>query len=173
MKDFTLQQLDSIRKSGFRPTVVICLTRNKKILLVYKRKFNLWQIPQGGVKNNEDPKVSFAREMEEELGIKSELIRQRNIVLLGSDKIEFKKSKHGSRKLVTDKGEKIKLRGKQYLIYVTDISTINLASAKTEFDKYQLLNHKEALRKTQSIYQPGKKRLSLKTIQFLKEAKFL
>ena len=55
---YTLQEIDSIRKSGFRPTVIACLIKSKRILFVYKRKFHLWQIPQGGVDNNEDPKIN-------------------------------------------------------------------------------------------------------------------
>ena len=49
----TLQEIDAIRKEGMRPQVVGCFVSNKKTLLVYSEKYNLWQFPQGGIDNTD------------------------------------------------------------------------------------------------------------------------
>jgi len=58
---------------GFRPNVGIILADDAGRLLWAKRigGQNAWQFPQGGIKNNEDPKVALFREMNEEIGLGS------------------------------------------------------------------------------------------------------
>ena len=48
IKEPSKEELDALRKEGIRPSVVGCFINNKKLLLVYQKTFNLWQLPQGG-----------------------------------------------------------------------------------------------------------------------------
>jgi hypothetical protein len=50
----SLEEIDQIRNSGFRPQIVGCFLNNKKILFLYKKNHDLWQLPQGGIDNGED-----------------------------------------------------------------------------------------------------------------------
>ena len=49
----SLQKIDQIRQEGFRPEVVGCFVCDQKMLFVYYKKHNLWQLPQGGINNQE------------------------------------------------------------------------------------------------------------------------
>ncbi len=56
----------------YRPCAGIMLLNNKGKVFVARRidtDTEAWQMPQGGIKNGEDPKVAAIRELEEETGI--------------------------------------------------------------------------------------------------------
>ena len=67
-KEPTLEELDKDRSDGLRPSVVGCFLNSGKILFVYQKTHQLWQLPQGGVDNHETTIDAFKREMTEELG---------------------------------------------------------------------------------------------------------
>lgn len=46
MRSPTLEQINDIRKTGFRPGVVGCLINNDKVLLFYKREYDQWTFPR-------------------------------------------------------------------------------------------------------------------------------
>ncbi len=59
-----------IDKDGYRANVGIVITNNKKQILLAKRyKQNSWQLPQGGVNNNESELIALFRELNEEIGL--------------------------------------------------------------------------------------------------------
>ena len=66
----------------YRKCVGILILNNKKEILVGKRldhPSGFWQMPQGGIDNNEDPEEAVWREMIEEIGTnKAKLIKTSN-----------------------------------------------------------------------------------------------
>ncbi|XP_047328009.1 nudix hydrolase 26, chloroplastic-like [Impatiens glandulifera] len=58
---------------GYRRNVGICLINDSKKIFAASRLdiANTWQMPQGGIGNNEDPRVAAIRELKEETGITS------------------------------------------------------------------------------------------------------
>ena len=59
----------SDRQEGLRPGVVACIiNKDFKILLGKKEKYQIWELPQGRIEENEDLKSAIRREITEELG---------------------------------------------------------------------------------------------------------
>jgi len=170
MKIFDLEAIDEIRKSAYRPQVVACFIYQKKILFVYKKKYNLWQLAQGAIDNKETISEAIRREMTEELG--GDFVNasdMENIQLIGMDEITFPAETQGSRELETDDGEKIFMLGKKYLFIVVPTKSATLNIQDTEFDDSKWLNYEDALYLARRIYQKGKKRITLKVIEKLRE----
>jgi putative (di)nucleoside polyphosphate hydrolase len=62
-----------IDSDGYRPNVGIILTNRKGRLLWARRVHqNAWQFPQGGIRAAETPEQAMFRELEEEIGLKSQ-----------------------------------------------------------------------------------------------------
>lgn len=169
----SLSAIDQIRNQGFRPQVVGCFIDDKKILFLYKAKHDLWQLPQGGIENNETIAQAFLREMSEELGSKFVESGQSEPVLIGEDLVEFLPEKHGVRELQNDQGQDIPMKGKKYFFVCSpaDQQTFNIKNS--EFDGWRWVNFDEALSLTNNIYQPGKKRITVKALRLLKDQKLL
>ncbi|MDR0233682.1 MAG: RNA pyrophosphohydrolase, partial [Zoogloeaceae bacterium] len=69
-------------REGFRPNVGIVLCNAKNEVFWGKRiREHSWQFPQGGIKRGETPEEAMYRELEEEIGLKSE-----HVVILGRTK---------------------------------------------------------------------------------------
>jgi len=66
-----------IDTDGFRPNVGIIIC-NKKQQLFWARRIgqNSWQFPQGGIDTEESPEQAMYRELEEEVGLKPEHVKQ-------------------------------------------------------------------------------------------------
>jgi len=63
-------------REGFRPNVgIILLNEQNKVWWGKRVHSNIWQFPQGGIKYGESPKQAMFRELEEEIGLKSEHVR--------------------------------------------------------------------------------------------------
>jgi putative (di)nucleoside polyphosphate hydrolase len=166
MQTPTLPEIDKIRQEGFRPQVVCCILRNNKILFVYKKKYKLWQLPQGGIDNKESIEQATLREMSEELG--TDFTKSFQIgKIVGEDKLIFPKHLQGSRNLQTDNGEEKLMLGKKYFFVPIQTTTETLDITQSEFDDYKWLSYEEAIELTQKIYQKGKQQLTLKIITLL------
>lgn len=158
----SLEQLDKVRKEGFRPSVIACLINDKRILLVFKKEYKLWQLPQGGIGNNEDPDVSLDRELKEELGTDfSAEIDFSNVKYVGEDKMEFKPGRHNVDVLKDDSGKEVEMLGKLYYFAVLDCKRDKLDISKTSYDQYFWMNYQEARFLADKIYQRGKRRITL------------
>ncbi|MBU0613730.1 NUDIX hydrolase [Patescibacteria group bacterium] len=164
----TLQELDKIRKKGFRPQVVGCFLLDKKILFVHDSEYNLWQLPQGGVNNGENVLNAIEREMEEELG--SDFAGSIKVgELIAEDQIEFPIHKQGMRELKSDDGDFVHMRGKHYFFFVILPTDKFIDINQAEFDECKWLDYERAIEFTETIYQRGKKRITLSIIQNLKQ----
>lgn len=168
----TLTEIDQIRQSGFRPQIVGCIISNNKILFVYKEKYKLWQLPQGGIDNGEDVEKATFREMIEELG-KNFVSSFKINSIIDKDKLIFPKQNQGSRELKTDTGKSIFMIGKKYFFVPIATNNKNLDITDTEFDNYTWLNYKEATNLAKKIYQKGKQQTTLKALESLRKQNLL
>lgn len=165
----TLEEIDTVRQRGFRPGVVACFLHDKKILLLYKKEHNLWQLPQGGIENSETIEQAFSREMSEELGAEFVESTGGEISYVAEDKVEFPLKKQGDRDLQTDDGQPVKMKGKKYFFICAYRFNPDINIQKTEFDDSRWVNFEEGLRLADKIYQKGKQRITLKILNKLKE----
>ena len=61
-----------IDSDGYRANVGIVITNEKKQILLAKRfRQDAWQLPQGGIDNNETELDALYRELQEEVGLSS------------------------------------------------------------------------------------------------------
>ena len=166
MKSPSLKEIDSIRKKSFRPVVVGCFINQERLLFVYKKEHDLWQLPQGGIENRELLEDAFKREMSEELG-DGFMIQAEQCQFLGQDELGFPTHLHGSRKLRTDDGQEIEMKGKAYLFCRSEIEVDKLDISKSEFDDYKWIPISEANDFSEIIYQKGKRQITLRAISKL------
>lgn len=173
MDDLSLEQIDEIRKHGFRPQVVGCFLNNKKLLFVFHKEYNLWQLPQGGIDNSETFTQAFIREMTEEMGETFAEKINSKISIIGEDSIIFPPAKQGTRELKTDDGKDFFMEGKKYFFIAADTNSQEIDIPQTEFDDFEWADYAEALKLANTIYQKGKQRVVLKVINALKEKNLL
>jgi len=174
MEKNDLQYFDFLRTEGLRPQIVACFLNKNKILFFFKKKHDLWQLPQGGIDNHESIEKAFVREMIEELGnnflhhceISSMSIIQEN-------EIHFSRDKWNIKELFTDEGKAVSMRGKKYFFLTIVIENPSIAIEETEFDDYRWLSYSEALSLSQKIYQKGKKRITLEVLSALRDANLI
>jgi len=167
------QDLDKIRKQGFRAQVVGCFLNCKKLLFLFNEKYNLWQLPQGGIDNQETIDQAFSREMTEELGKAFMKAVDKNLTLVGEDQIIFPIATQGSRNLKTDNGETIFLKGKKYFFITVAVNISDIKIESTEFDDYKWVSFSEGMVLANKIYQKGKQRVTIKILNVLKESELL
>lgn len=166
----TLEQLDNHRKEGFRPGVVLCVVFDQKILLVYKKAHKLWQLPQGRIKNKEDPRDALKRTTAEELGEDfAEKIDYDDAEYINIDQMEFKPGRHKVETLADDGGKEVDMIGKVYYAVGLPSSTDELDVSKTQFDQHHWMSFKEANFLAERIYQRGKKRITVKILNDMYE----
>jgi len=172
--DPSLEELDKDRQEGLRPSVVGCFLNSGKILFVYQKIHNLWQLPQGGVDNKENLTEAFKREMTEELG--TDFVKQTSFkpIFLSVDKIEFPPDKQGLRDLKTDAGESIVMKGKKYyFLYATSSSTNLKFPSGDEYSEYKWVNFEEAQELAKTSAQGGKLRITTAVLETLKNKDLL
>ncbi|MFA6132124.1 MAG: NUDIX domain-containing protein [Patescibacteria group bacterium] len=163
-----LIKIDQIRNRGFRPQVVGCFINDKKVLFLFKKEHNLWQLPQGGVNNKELLKTAFFREMAEELG--SDFIKtvKKNIQIFGEDEVKFPSRNQNTRELRNDADQDIYMKGKKYFFITTSSASQNIDITKTEFDDFKWLSFEDGLSLCDTILQKGKKRITTKALKELR-----
>lgn len=169
LKDPTLEDLDSLRKDGLRPSIVGCFLNNQKLLLVYKKDFNLWSLPQGGIENREGLSDAFSHELGQEVTEDFVKKSDQNIKLISTDKIEFPPSKQGIRDMVTDSGDPIVMRGKYYYIVASEAKDTSLVISATEFDDYKWTNFEEAYKLIKETNTGGKLRMNASILHLLRD----
>jgi putative (di)nucleoside polyphosphate hydrolase len=164
----TTEEVDKIREMGFRPQVVGCFLYDKQLLLVYKKEHDLWQLPQGGIDNNETMREALAREMIEELG--NTFVKQGDMhsEIIIEDKIEFPPNKQGTRNLQTDDERQITMKGKKYFFFAISSSISKINPEEMEFDEYKWVTFKEGTALAEKIHQKGKKRITIRLLNKLK-----
>lgn len=167
MNSLSLKQIDKIRQKGFRPEVVVCFLNEKKVLLLFKRRHNLWQLPQGGIDNKESAEDALVREMTEEMGNKFMDSCDKDFTLIGEDKIGFPLRTQESEELKMDQGKDSFMKGKKYFFYTINTRTQETNINETEFDDYVWLSYQEAKALTKLIYQRGKRRITIKALELL------
>lgn len=160
-------QLEEARASGFRPVIVGCITFRNKVLFLYQKKYKIWQLPQGGIEPNEEPKEALKRELIEELGDFSTQIDFEQVYILGEDKVEFPEEQQGKRELYDAEGKEHFMKGKRYFFAHTKAKDTQIDINNTEFEKYKWVTKEEARKLIESIYQPGKKRITQKALKLL------
>ncbi len=169
----SLSTLDQIRDAGFRPQIVGCLLADKKILFVFKKEHELWQLPQGGIDNEETLEQAFFREMAEELGSEFTASIGKDLQVVGEDEMEFPAAKQGLRELKTAAGKEIFMVGKKYFFVAAQARAEDFNLTKTEFDDFKWLALDEAEKLCEKIYQRGKKRVTLKALNQLQTSGLL
>jgi 8-oxo-dGTP pyrophosphatase MutT (NUDIX family) len=171
MESPKLDELEKIRKLGLRPEIVGCFVNDlKKILFVYKKEHKLWQLPQGGIENDELAEQALEREMTEELGMEFISACSRPFVFIGTDKIEFEPSRYGVKELKLTTGEEVLMKGKVYFFYAIKAGNVELDISKSEFDDLFWLDYKSAIYLMNQVTQTGKKRVSLNILNVLKSS---
>ena len=169
MKIPSLTDLNNDRKEGLRPSVVCCCVNEKQLLMLHKKEYNLWMLPQGGINNKESVEDALFRELEEEMGTAFVKNCEREFLVFGEDVIEFLPGKHGVDALKTDDDEEVEMIGKKF--YFCGVACLNkeFDIKKTEFSDYFWLAHSGAKGLADKIYQRGKRRVTLKIVELLKE----
>lgn len=167
--EISQEEIDTIRKSSFRPQIAVCLVHKKKVFMFFDDKYKLWQFPQGGIDNGETLIFAVKRELEEELGneIGKHIVGEPE--LLFEDKISFPEKLWGSRELKLDDGMKMFMKGKHFFYIALEIDLSEFDMKNSEFSEYRLMGAKEADKLIDQIYQFNKQRISRKAIEFLKE----
>lgn len=168
MRKPTLKQIDEIRKSGYRPGVVACILNKKKLLMFYKNEHKLWQLPQGGINNLEDPTAALRRNLLEDVGPSyvSKLAFD-SVEYIETDKMEFKPGRHAINDLFDDAGNEVQMIGKEYYFCLLPAKDQLINIQETQFDQYFWLSFREAYFLTEKMYQIGKRRITLKIINKL------
>ena len=167
--DFKPAALEGIRQSGWRPTVVLGILNGKKVLLTYRQDHQIWQLPQGGINPGEAPAESFLRELGEELGptaTKAFQIKPQEIAFLGYDQMEF--SPKGKEKLMEKEGQP-HLKGKVYFFFTAPAKEVPAKFTGSQFQEHRFVSYQEGKELAATIYQTGKRRITEKFLDLLKE----
>jgi len=168
MEKPSIEKLDQFRKEGFRPGVVACLVHSKRILLVYKEDYKLWQLPQGRIGNKEEPKEALERMITEELG--ADFVKNvdfESVKYVDEDQMEFKPGRHAVEKLTDDSGNEVNMLGKVYIFAALEVSSEDLDIGKTQYNEHFWMSYIEAGFLAEKIYQKGKRRITMKVLETL------
>ncbi len=157
--------LEKVRLTGFRPTVVGCLLKDKQVLLVHHKQHAFWQLPQGGIDNHETLESAFSSKMSQELG--ASVPAPLKFTYLGDDQIEFPPEK-ANQNFKTDSGKEIKMKGKHYFFIADDASNLELKPSSREYDQIKWFTYTKALEVVKETNRGGKLRLSQTVLERLK-----
>ena len=146
----------------------MCCICNRKILMVFKKQHDLWQIPQGGINNGETPADALRRELLEELGTTALQNIAGKPVMIDEARITFPAQTQNEKTLMTDTGQKVDMKGKHYFFCITKLKADEIIVEETEFDDCRWFSYLAALGKANQIYQSGKRRITVQILQLLK-----
>jgi len=161
--------LEEIRQAGWRPTVVLGLINEGKVLLAYREDHQIWQLPQGGIDPEEGPIPAYLRELKEELGpaaFESFQIKPEDINFIGHDQMEF--SPKGKEKLMEKEGQ-THLKGKVYFFFASAVKDVPAEFTGSQFQDHRFVSYQEGKELAATIYQTGKRHITEKFLDLLKE----
>jgi 8-oxo-dGTP pyrophosphatase MutT (NUDIX family) len=115
--------------------VVYCVNKEKIYYLILKRKLHWkgWEFPKGGINPGEKIGKAARRELREETGFKSLMIKKFNI-----------KGKYHYEKLLKDRPGMI---GQNYVLYAAEVKGGKIKIDRIEHSGYKWLEFKDAVKK--------------------------
>lgn len=161
------------RLNGLRPGVVICIiNKNSEVLFGLRKEHQIWEMPQGGIKRNENLAIAARAEAKEELGKEfAEVLFIPENPLVAIDQVFFPKKNIQNKKLTVN-GKEIPMIGKKYYFCVAGLPK-DIEPKKIEHSDFKWVSYEEGKSLTSQISQKGKKRILDKILDVLKENKFI
>lgn len=162
-----LKKVDQDRKDGYRPSVMLLLTCEKKLLIFFAKEYQQWVFPQTGVENGETFEQALIRLINDEVGTYIIDKFAEPLTLIGEKKSAFPNRVQGSKDMRTDDGEEITMIGKMYYIFSGGISDTRIDVSKSIFADSFFLNAKEAEFVFNNMLQVNKKEVFLHALKAL------
>lgn len=143
------EKLDHLYRKG----VGMMIINAKKEIFVGKRIDNnsdAWQMPQGGIDEDEDEDTAMFRELKEETGINSEFVR-----ILGKSKDYYHYNLPYKLQKKFWGGKYLGQRQRWYVLeFLGEESAININTADAEFSQWKWISKNEIISKIVSFKRP-------------------
>jgi len=165
----SIKQIDLLRKAGYRVNVSACIVYDKKLFLLYSKKWKTWFLPQGGIENKEFIYDALYREIEEEAGkdIINKLIGKPILFMTDKTKMLEKQTRIY---IETDDGKKVLRIGKYFLYFILYCKTDKIhLSGEEQFSKYRWADSKFLGQLSEQYTNPHLKDTLLKLTKRLKK----